>query len=254
MDRFIEDGYAIFPSPFEGAEIGALRGEVARFCQSVTPGDPAWRRVVGISALRPHRNPGISLPPGEDVPFIVSDLPAVSPAFWRLLAAEPLWAVARAVLGSAGEIVYHFANITRKPARIGPNMSWHRDFPNGYICPASSRHFFRCLIPLETMDAENGGTAVLPGTHLISDSLAIEEENRRDFDLSTAVVPALAAGEALAIDSKIVHGGTANRSGRDRNLLVIQFGLRTGDFRAWDEETFSGWTREQIRGSGNAAG
>ena len=122
------------------------------------------------------------------------------------------------------EVVYHFSSINRKPAMIGPGVGWHRDYANEYVSTAGP-FFVRLMVPLDLMCEENAGIGVVPGSHTISDQDAssgrsVEQEPEH------AIYPNLIPGDVLAIHSKLVHGGGPNRSGRDRQVLVVQFGRR----------------------------
>lgn len=200
-----------------------------------------------MSHLKSGRNPGVLPEKIVDVPFILSELPRFSPAFAQLICNDVLWELAREIL-QTDSVVYHFSNVTRKPAYVGPNLSWHRDYPNEFICPKVAAKFFRMLIPLEAMVAENGCTAVIPGTHLVPDE---EARNRKrdknvDFSIDAAVDLNAEPGDVIALHSKVVHGGKENRSPLDRNLIVIQFGIETDDYLSRNTELFSGLNREQI--------
>ncbi|MBN8710307.1 MAG: phytanoyl-CoA dioxygenase family protein [Verrucomicrobia bacterium] len=221
-------GYRIFPRLFEPTLIAAALSAVEELCDSLHPGDPRWdKHVVPLAGLKDHRNPGISKETTVEVPFLLTSLPQLSPALRAVILFPSLWEAAREILESE-DVVCHFSNVTRKPARIGPNISWHRDYPNGYICPRKSEHFFRFLIPLENMDEENGCTLAIPDTHLLGDEEALREP--KDADYSKAIPLEAEAGAAIAIHPKLLHGGRENRSERNRNLIVVQFGRRTGDF------------------------
>ncbi len=230
MMDFKETGYRIFRQCYSRTEIAVASETVEHLCRTLQPGDPLWDHVVPLSILPERRNPGVDVSLLAKTPFILGDLPALSPVFTRLIASESLWAAAAEVLES-DRIVYHSSNATRKPAYIGPNMSWHRDYPNEGLCPRKSE-FFRALIPLEGMDEENGCTLVIPGTHCVSDERAIEANKEKpwDLDLDRAISLNLAPGDTAAIHSKVVHGGGVNRSSRERNLIVIQLGIETDDF------------------------
>jgi ectoine hydroxylase-related dioxygenase (phytanoyl-CoA dioxygenase family) len=117
------------------------------------------------------------------------------------------------------EVIFHFANITRKPAGIGPAINWHRDANNKYIAPADHR-IIRLLIPLQNMSETNGGTALLPGSHL----------DKEITDLAHAVYPWVMAGDVLAIHAEVLHGGSPNRSKEERDVMVLQFGVKASDF------------------------
>ncbi|CAN5577554.1 hypothetical protein BH09VER1_BH09VER1_31960 [soil metagenome] len=221
-------GFQYFPGIFDSIVVRDALKSVEELCGSIRPGDPRWdKHVFPLSGLKIGRNPGVSTGAVSGVPFLLTDLPLLSTALKAIVLFPALWASAREILEEE-EIVCHFSNITRKPAYVGPNISWHRDYPNGYICPRNSSDFFRFLIPLEGMNEENGCTLAIPNSHLLSDEEALLEP--KDADLATAVPLIASAGAAVAIHPKVLHGGRENRSGRDRNLIVIQFGRRTKEF------------------------
>ena len=247
--HFKEAGYQVFPKCFTPEEVALASETVEQLCRTLRPGDPLWENhVTPLSVLSENRNPGIDDPALlAKTPFIFGSLPVLAPIFARMITSEVLWAAACEVLES-DRVVYHYANATRKPASIGPNMSWHQDYPNGFISPRKS-DFFRALIPLEGMDEENGCTQVIPGTHCLSDAEAMEarEKKIRNYDVEKAVPLNLAPGDMAAIHAKVVHGGGANRSHRERNLMIVQFGIQTDDF-LWkhDDEAYTCLTRDEI--------
>lgn len=244
---FIELGYQRFPELFSPAEISLVKSSVQELIDSMTPASRAWQNACALSDLKATRNPGIPREAIEGIPFIIGELPKFSDSIRAFLCREELWAMASDLLKS-DHVVYHFANVTRKPAFVGPNISWHRDYPNAYICTQDSARFFRALIPLETMNRENGCTEVIPGTHRLSDETALRlyREKRQDFDTREAIPLTSNPGDVLAIHPKIVHGGKENRSHRDRDLIVVQFGVATGAYLHRTEECFTGFAREQI--------
>jgi phytanoyl-CoA hydroxylase len=243
---FLEKGFQFFPQLLGRDTVAAAREEVERLCERARRGD--LDGAYPLSGLKAHRNPGISTEDLGTEPFLLPALPAVSEVFTGILLQQNLWDAATEVLQTK-DVVYHFSNITRKPARIGPNMTWHRDYPNQYICPKNAEHFFRLLIPLEEMDLENGCTLAVPQTHLVTDELAAQEEKRKDFPIEDAEELTGKAGDAFAIHSKVVHGGTENRSNRERNLMVVQLGVKTDDHLYWAEERFTGFYRNEILSS-----
>lgn len=244
--NFHDDGYQFFPRLLGAADLAALLAEVETLCDRARRG--ALTNTFSLADLKPHRNPGISPESLGREPFLLTQLPEISPTFHRILPQENLWQIAADLLQTDNP-VYQFSNIIRKPSRIGPNLSWHRDYPNQYMCPAHSRHFFRLLIPLENMDRENGCTLAIPQSHLISDEEAQQIKSCADADPTHAIPLIAKAGDGVAIHPKLIHGGTENRSDRHRNLIVIQFAATTTEHLYSCEELFTGHTREEILAS-----
>jgi len=147
MADFQRDGYQLFPGCFSTREITAARKAVETICGKLTPDHPRWDSVViPLSSLSEHRNPGADSARLSSIPFLLTGLPVLSDALADLILSEALWTIAAKLLQNE-RVVYHFSNVTRKPAGIGPNLTWHRDYPNRGICPRRSE-FFRALIPL----------------------------------------------------------------------------------------------------------
>ena len=85
------------------------------------------------------------------------------------------------------------------------------------------------------MSARNGGTAVVPGSHI-----------QTDTPVETALYPDVAPGSCLALHSATLHGGSPNRSEQERDVIVIQFGLCSSILRCQADETLSLSTREDL--------
>ena len=74
------------------------------------------------------------------------------------------------------------------------------------------------IVALCPIDAGNGGTRLVPGSHRRPDL------QRRAGALEShpdEIVPALAPGDALVFDGHLLHSGTENRSDADRPALQI---------------------------------
>lgn len=86
----------------------------------------------------------------------------------------------------------------------------------------------RVLVPLQRMSADNGGTRIVPGSHVCERAAA-----------DTAVCPTVPAGSGLVLHAKVLHGGEQNRSERDRDVLVVQFGHRRSALRVRADDTLA---------------
>ena len=244
---FREDGFQKFSGVFSGDEIVRAQEAIDLVLADIAEGTRRPDNITFLSNLREIQNLGVSITDKTDAPFIVGELAGWSAVLKDIILHERLWSLAEELLGSRN-IVYHFSNLTRKAAVVGPNIGWHRDYPNHYICPAESKSFLRFLIPLEPMDAENGCTQAIPGTHELGDAEArrLKEAKEKNYDLTDAIDLEAGSGDVLAIHSLAVHGGGENRSGRHRNVIVAQYGVATEEWFAWNPEMFSGQSREKI--------
>jgi hypothetical protein len=188
--------------------------------------DTQLARLVLERDLPAHRRGGVDATQVGDAIFIVGEPCAFDPVFETLLRHPAIRDAARQLLGSDA-LVVHFMNVTIKHPRFGRSIGWHRDFPNDYMCPASSC-FVRLMLCLDGMDEAMGATRFLPGSHRLGDAEAIREKREgprlRPAD-DAGVALDCEAGDLVAIHPKVLHGGGINRSGRMRRNLVLQIGL-----------------------------
>ena len=108
----------------------------------------------------------------------------------------------------------------RSPRKDGPMQAMHVDFP--FRIQPGRVYGCNALFALEPMDAANGATRVVPGTHL---SGLRPEDGMADprADHPDQVVVEADAGDVLLVNSQVWHGGTVNTSGRSRTLMQCYF-------------------------------
>ncbi len=74
------------------------------------------------------------------------------------------------------------------------------------------------IVALCPIDAGNGGTRLVPGSHRRPDLQRRAEALELHPD---EIVPTLAVGDALVFDGHLLHSGTQNHSDADRPALQI---------------------------------
>jgi hypothetical protein len=241
-DVFARDGYEVVPAVLTEERIAELQAAVASTVERFRRGEKAVLdfgfALSDHTRAHPERNPGVNPDDVEGEPYLLGGLAGLDERFRLLLAAAPLWGLAARLLAVPQDaVVYHYAQVLRKPAGIGPALSWHRDYANTYISTRGA-YFVRLLMPLQGMSVANGGTGVVPGSHFIDDASLADE--RATPDITGPVFPHLAAGDVLALHPKTVHGGGTNRGAGDRDLLAIQFGVRDAALlHAFPDEPFT---------------
>lgn len=215
-------GFAIVPGVLSAVEVAEVKRELAAIIAERRPLPD--QSDVRIADLSPTQRAGVTRAAAGDAYYILGDLAAASLKLARLIAGPRIVALAKAALG-VGAVRHHYANITSKPARIGPRLGWHRDFPNRYIAPHAST-FCRVMIALDGMDRANGVTRFVVGSHRLSDAAARRRDRiRKRVTRAMRVVDAVCpAGAAVVFHAKVLHGGKVNRSPRPRDNLVIQWG------------------------------
>lgn len=236
---FRAHGYAVIPGLIDDDELAHARALCSSLIERYRSGEPATLsagvNIGDVSRQHPQRNPGIGPDSCNHEPFIIGDLLALEPRLARVFSLQSIWnCVARLLDCSPQDVLFHFSNLTRKPGGIGPAMGWHRDAGNRFFASDDGRTL-RLLIALDPMSARNGGTAVVPGSHLHDDTAT-----------DTALCPDLAAGACLALHSATLHGGSPNRSEQSRDVLVIQFGVRFSTLRCQADEAMALSCRERL--------
>lgn len=108
----------------------------------------------------------------------------------------------------------------RSPQQGGPMQGLHIDFPY----PARPGRYYACnvLFALDDMDAENGATRFIPGTHTTGTRPEDWMEDTRTDHPDQVVVEAR-AGDAVLVNGHVWHGGTVNRSGAPRTLIQCYY-------------------------------
>ena len=232
---FLENGFFILPEFLSKEEIGKSRFEVDRFCKDFKKSSLNKNSFIPLSSLKEDQNPSIIIHPSNDSPYIISNLLG-NRFFRKLIQKKALWNLASCFLETK-KVAYHFSNITRKPAKIGPRVNWHRDSQNKYICPENSENFLRFLLPFDHMTSQNGGTQFIPNSHQ-DQSLSVKYSQKKTLECK--------AGSLIAIKPKLLHGGEPNRSKLNRDLLVIQFGIQSQKMLYLNNELGTGSSREEI--------
>jgi phytanoyl-CoA hydroxylase len=221
-------GYAVMPALLDAKMGDAAIAAIEVIQQGIATLSPALtKKLVFERALPARKRNGMPPDATGDAIFIIGDLPAFDPAFVACLLEPHLLAVVRALLGT-DDIRYHFSNVTMKRPHVGSGISWHRDYPNRYICPAGPS-FLRLMICLDGMDAANGATTFAVGSHLIPErptedtaaQMASAARSAEQLPLVGVICP---PGSVVAIHPRIVHGGANNQTARHRRNIVVQWG------------------------------
>lgn len=244
--RFDRDGYVIIPRVFSTQECSLFAEEINR----VAGLEANIADIFRIRDLSAFQRAGVSKAEAGEQYFIIGSLPDHGRLLASLVSDRRITTIASAVLGGRGRSVpirYHFSNITNKPARIGPRISWHRDFPNTLIT-LDSAQFCRIMVCLDGMTRSNGPTAFEPGTHRISDSSARRCKGHRQARNPRRERLALCPpGSVVVIHPKVRHGGGVNRSLLPRRNVIVQWGIGFAKLVASSLEAWSGTTPDALQ-------
>jgi phytanoyl-CoA hydroxylase len=246
--EFEQNGFAIIRNVFSKERCKQMIDEIEDVLNNppaTTPDD--W--IVYVHELSEWQREMVTTTESQNVPYIIGNIPDYFPLCLDALCNDVVNNVIRECLDT-DILHYHFSNLTIKAEYVGPRISWHRDFPNRYLCPMNST-FVRALICLDNMDTTNGATGFNTTSHLIDDATLLNQMNEGYKEHYTPtehdVYAECSAGDVVLIHSKVIHGGSSNRSPNPRRLLVAQWGKPTTDWLYYTPEKGTGLTAEELR-------
>lgn len=212
LDR---DGYVVLPALLDATTLARLRG-LAR--EALDAQDAGHRER--------HRSQGSLVPVADHPGFAdVVGHPALAGAFDALGFADPRY--------SSGYL------IAKPPG--GPPLFWHNDWwawddDASYAAPPGQ--VFAMIYLVDTTPA-NGCLRVVPGSHRRRHPIHDEALRRAAHDAALSRVDdpddplygpaagevdvAVAAGDVIVGDARLLHAAHANRSGGERALLTLWF-------------------------------
>lgn len=118
-------------------------------------------------------------------------------------------------VGDTSILHVHNGIITDSTAKHAPGVSFHRDFEKSFYSdkPLSMNAFWI----IDDFTEENGGNWVVPFTHKLKNWPSAEYLNRN------AVQNLGKAGSVLVFDSRLIHRGGNNKSGKPRRAINHQY-------------------------------
>ncbi|WP_193170051.1 phytanoyl-CoA dioxygenase family protein [Nisaea nitritireducens] len=242
FNAYDRDGFAVTAPIFGHDDLTIMRAAVhALHLRALGGQEPELSAACVFEKAQPARKrDGRELPDGQDAVFILGDPTLFDPGLLRFIVDTRLTGIVEQVLGTP-DIVLHFANITTKAPEIGSGISWHRDFPNKYMCPAEPK-MVRMMICLDGMQTDSGATAFLAGSHTDDVSGSDTEENDPRL-----VAAECAPGSVVAIHPLVLHGGAPNASALQRRNLVLQWGIADCPLVTEARESMTGMRPEELR-------
>ena len=122
------------------------------------------------------------------------------------------------VLGALDRVLGHYQLSAPTGIEIGPGESAQPLHPDDAIYPMARPHdeiVVNAMWPLCDFTAENGGTVLVPGSHLWGDEFPSADTPR--------ITVAMPAGSLLLYRGSLWHGGGANHTDRPRLGVVLHY-------------------------------
>jgi ectoine hydroxylase-related dioxygenase (phytanoyl-CoA dioxygenase family) len=217
LERYHRDGYAVVGGLLSDDEVATLRsvtdavsatalganGEtsVFDFEDGHTPREPRIQRIK-----KPHR---------------------VDPFYMALARHAGILSVVRRIIGE--DVRLNHSKINMKAARLGSPLEWHQDWA---FAPHTNMATCVASLMIDDTDIENGAMQVLAGSHK-GKLLEHHDEDgyfvgaiapdSPDMDLAGAAPLTGKAGTISFHHPLTIHGSGANRSGRQRRILFLEY-------------------------------
>ncbi|HEX7956998.1 MAG TPA: phytanoyl-CoA dioxygenase family protein [Pyrinomonadaceae bacterium] len=212
-----EHGYLAGVRVLDGAQVEALRAELAELMSPENPVRALWYEFHSNESADPSR-----------VLFHALGAWRIAKGFHDLLWNPRFTVAASQLLGGAAVRLWH-DQLFCKPARHGGVVAWHQDY--SYWTRTTPLAHLTCWAGLDDSTRENGCVQYVPGSHrwpdlpvtgLAGDMDAIQSvltaEQRRLF---RPVACELKAGEASFHHPRTIHGSYANDTERPRRAAVV---------------------------------
>jgi hypothetical protein len=214
-ERFAKDGYALFDRVFDPAFIDELRAEYLRQFPNVAD-SPDTYKVGHLRFQVPIRMTG----------------PYLSP---KLYANPVLLELAGAALGE-NYLIDSIATVTSLPgARIQHQHMDHEDLYKGqpFTRAVIGTYGLTVVIPLVDLTPETGTTKLFKGSH-------VKPVSEQEYEL-----PHVERGRCFAMDYRLTHRGTENRSSAERPMIYLVYA------RPWFTDITNYGANDRIRIDGD---
>jgi len=222
LETYRTTGYLLVRSLISPDVIRALVDEVARWT------DASRDHLENFGEL-PNGKPRFEVEPGHSrsVPRLrrVANPCDLSAPYREVLWNGPLLDRVEALVGA--NIRFHHCKLNIKPPRGGTRVGYHQD--QGFD-PHTNDDVVTFVLLLDSSTDANGCLCVVPGSHRERYTLyrgerfvgEVTPETARELE-ARAVPVTGEAGDAVFIDSWLVHGSGPNRSDSPRTLLIAEY-------------------------------
>lgn len=214
IDKYRSDGFVVVGDVLEPATLMRLRAVADDFV--------ARSRTVSRSDSVFDLEPG-HVPHRPQVRRLKQPV-RLHLAFDAVMRSAPVLDAVAKLIGS--DIRYHSSKLNMKVSDGGSPVEWHQDFA---FQPHTNDDLCVCGIALDDADEENGCLLVVPGSHRGSILDHHDAEGNFVGAVDAALIPKgvpvpVKAGSMSIHHTRLLHASAPNRSGRQRRLLLIQYG------------------------------
>lgn len=220
---FDQNGYLLVEGAVSTEQLAAMRTQFESWVEDSREQQQAYGDTV-------DGRPRFDLEPGHSAeqPALrrVNSPVEVSAAYYQAMMDSKVADVVAELIGPS--IKYHHSKINSKLPGGQTEVKWHQDFP---FTPHSNDDLITALLLVDEVTEENGPLQVVPGSHkgeiydLWHNGLftgAVSDEVR-DYCLQNAEICTGTAGSVCLMHTRLLHGSTANLSGKPRTLFITVY-------------------------------
>ena len=222
-DYFDQQGYLLVENAVSAELLSALQSQFQTWVEESRDHAEAYGETIDGRA-RFDLEPGHS----TEKPALrrVNSPVEVSDAYYQAMANSRVPDLIAELIGP--NIKYHHSKINSKLPGGQTEVKWHQDFP---FTPHSNDDLITALLLVDEVTEENGPLQVVPGSHkgeiydLWHNGLftgAVSDEVR-DYCLQNAEICTGTAGSVCLMHTRLLHGSTANLSGKPRTLFITVY-------------------------------
>ena len=192
LQNLEENGFTIASNVLTKDELHFLQGALDNIYATFDPERDGLRKVEGY--------------------HFASNLVNKGPFFESIFLRSPVYDLVRHLLGE--DCILSSLN-SLEPLKDQGNQQLHRD---GSVAPDSGPIVANSLWAIDDMNKANGATRLVPGSH--------KTDEQPPDDEAGVVYAEIPAGSVIIIDAHILHGASANPSGRRRRVMHGYFTRR----------------------------
>ncbi len=221
-----ENGYLVVEDAVDPDMLQQMRTALERIERAVVEDTlpPQLRRWI---VLERERTSGLRSGRIESSAIsVIMEAPLFDPVFRDLIIYPRVLDILEALF-EAPEFSFHNYKCVCKMPGGSAAFQWHRDLP--YL-EHTSPNLITCMLCIDPMTSENGGTVVCPGSHRnTQEAVRSEDKDMPESEVpSNRVTVECPAGSAVLFHINLIHGGGPNltRTPR-RNVIGIWAGPDT---------------------------
>jgi ectoine hydroxylase-related dioxygenase (phytanoyl-CoA dioxygenase family) len=214
--RYRRDGFIVVPDVLSATDIADLRRVTDEFVEA----SRSAREHTDVFDLEPGHTAAQPRLRRIKTPHLHH------PVYARMVRHPKIVAVLQKLWGP--NVRFDLSKLNLKAAGFGSPVEWHQDWA---FYPHTNDDLAAVGIMIDDFTADNGSMLVIPGSHTgkIYDHHANGhfvggiDPSTSGIDFSKAVMCTGAAGSITVHHARLVHGSSANVSGRPRRFLLHQY-------------------------------